>query len=465
MVIPNKLEFLIGLYGTIYSGYVPIPLNSNLPITEISKIFKTFSPKCLITNQEFYNLKFVNENNLFEDSDTVLSISLAKKTYSKNSKIISFYPSFKGTKHNFKKICPDDEALILFTSGTSGIKKGVVLTHRNLIQTTKYMNKIMGITEEITEFITSPLTHSFGLSRTRSVLMQGGKMILKNGNFNPKKTIELSTKFCCNAISGVSTIFSIFVKNFSNECFEIGSNIKWIEVGGMPLPREHVKKILKIFPESKFVMNYGLTEAMKSTIIDFRNNVEKINTVGKPAPGIKIKIMDYEGNQLKKEKVGIITISGPNIAKSYFNNDHDWKKRFQDGWLTTEDVGYFDRDGYLSYLGRKDELINVGGYKFHPIEVEYFLNFFFKKSSFIVCGIPDPQKILGEVPIVCIENNSNHNLQNVIKYLEQKVEKFKIPKYIFHFEKFPTTDNGKIRRNEIQEIVKNVFTKYQRTKI
>ena len=119
----------------------------------------------------------------------------------------------------------------------------------------------------------------------------------------------------------------------------------------------------------------------------------------------------------------------------------------------------------MSYLGRKDELINVGGYKFHPIEVEYFLNFFFKKSSFIVCGIPDPQKILGEVPIVCIENNSNHNLQNVIKYLEQKVEKFKIPKYIFHFEKFPTTDNGKIRRNEIQEIVKNVFTKYQRTKI
>jgi len=448
----NRLASLLGIYAVMNVGGIAVPISTKSTKAEIDYILNDSNSSILITDENYDYSQLENTKKL----QSIISITFSETSFQENKQIIQFNPDKSFAELNeLPKISPADNALILYTSGTSGDKKGVLLTHRNLIETSKYMNRFMQITHEIREFIAVPLSHAFGFGRTRSILLVGGTIVIENGKFSPKNCLEIIKKTDCNALSSVSTVFIILMDNYVKMLHNISNEIRWIEIGSMPLFSEYKNKMLDIFTRSRIHMNYGMTEAMRSTMIEFRNEKNKISTVGKHSPNVEIKIIDKNENALPSNDIGEIAVKGVNLAKGYWNKEEKWNQQLSNGWFKTDDIGFLDEDDYLTFVGRKDDLINIGGEKVHPTEIEKELKSLFNGKNYCVCGINDPSNTLGQIPIICMEGKETFEIEKINNFLQNKLSTYKLPREIYYFSELPMTENMKVKRKEIIEMIKN----------
>jgi len=350
---------------------------------------------------------------------------------------------------------PEDIALLFYSSGTtSKERKGTLLNYQILNDTTSYMNKVMNLSSEIIEFVVAPLNHAFGFGRIRAVFDVGGTIVLQNGNFNPAQVILSLEKHKCNAVSSVSSGFSVMIDYYKKHLRNYGTQIKWVEIGSLPLSPSHKKELMGILPRANIFMNYGLTEAMRSTFLHLNKNCNKINTVGKASPGVEIAILDDEGIKLPLLEEGEIAVRGVNLTKGYWKDVGLFKQKTESGFFRTGDIGYLDTDGFLTFLGRKDDAINCGGHTFYPSEVEHALKSFLDTPNFCISSTLDRKGILGEVPVLCIENNTQCSLDDIQSLLRNTIDDYKIPRKIIYVDEFPKTYNGKIKRR----LLKNKIT-------
>jgi acyl-CoA synthetase (AMP-forming)/AMP-acid ligase II len=148
---------------------------------------------------------------------------------------------------------------------------------------------------------------------------------------------------------------------------------------------------------------------------------------------------------------GEILVRGPNVTPGYWRRQEDWRQRFRDGWLYTGDLGRLDDEGYVYIQGRKDDIVNVGGEKFLPTQIEDELATILPDQVYCMIGIPDPEGLLGEIPILAIEGDSSISTKEVRSFLFGRVPEFAIPRRVICFESFPRTDNGKIQRRVMRE--------------
>jgi acyl-CoA synthetase (AMP-forming)/AMP-acid ligase II len=333
-------------------------------------------------------------------------------------------------------------ALIMYTSGTtSGTRKGAILTHGMLATTTSYMNEVMTLDDSVREYVMSPLEHSFGFARCRAVFHAGGTVVVDDGLSNPARVLLAVGKYRCNAISSVSSGFAILLRRFREELAKIGPQIRWCEIGSVPLSVELKRLMLSAMPSASIFMHYGLTEASRSTLLNLRENPSKLESVGKASPGVEVRVGED----------GEVLVRGPNVTPGYWQRPREWGERFRDGWLHTGDLGRMDDDGFLYILGRKDDVINVGGQKILPEPIENALSPLISGGPFCVVGIPDPDGLLGEVPVLVIEGSSVPTVQEVRRCLRDSFPEHAIPRRVFRFDSFPRTLNGKIRRSAIRQ--------------
>lgn len=331
----------------------------------------------------------------------------------------------------------NEPAMILYTSGTtSGIRRGVVLTHGMLSYTTDYMNDLMALDETVREYVVSPIDHSFGFARCRAVLRVGGTLVFDDGLFNPARVLLSVDRHRCNSVTSVSAGFAVLLQRFEKHLAKLGARILWSEIGSLPLPVDLKRRMLTVMPKARIFMHYGLTEASRTTLLDLRRNQNKLESVGTPAPGVEVRIADD----------GEILVRGPNVTPSYWRREDEWLKRFRDGWLYTGDLGRMDDDGFLFVMGRKDDVINVGGEKFLPNDVEDALRAMLTDRIYCVVGVPDPAGVLGEVPVLVIEEKSNVTLGDVRQFLHGRVPDYTMPRRLIVMEEIPRTNNGKIQR-------------------
>lgn len=345
----------------------------------------------------------------------------------------------------------EDPAVILYTSGTtSSQKSGVLISHGNLNATATYMNQAMRISPDIIEYVMAPIHHAFGLGRCRLVLQRGGTLVFDDGVLNPARALKSIRDLGVNSLSGVSTAFALLIDNFGKVFRQMGDKIRWVEIGSLPLSPDRKASLLEILPNAAVFMEFGLTEAMRSTLIDMRAERLKIASVGRAAPGTRVRITDNAGRELAAGEVGDIEVSGPHVALGYWKNMPKWQARFRQGWIKSGDQGYLDSDGYLFFVGRKDDLINVGGEKFSPLEVEDSLREIITGRAFCVCGVNDPRGRLGDVPVLCIVGEQSEVLNRVRQHLKGKLPDYKIPRHVHFFKELPATENGKIKRQELR---------------
>lgn len=426
--IEDKADFLSTLFGVICGGGIAVVVDRQEASEQRDLLYRV-SPRCVIHDKKLaISADAVPAARFFDVAALTAAASPRAETHA------------------------TDAAMILFTSGTEGRRKGVIVTHGNLSAITHYMNTYQELRDEAVELVTAPIEHAFGLGRCRNLLMAGATVVLDTRPFSPARVLSLFSKAGCNAISSVSTGYAMLLQNFPQQLGPLRDRLRWAEIGSQPLHLEHVAALRDLAPTACLMMNYGMTEAQRSTLVDLNRFPDRDCGVGPASPGCAVRVTGDDGAPKPPGELGIIEVCGPHIAAGYWDDEAAWRGRFRDGWLQTDDVGLVDSRGFLHYRGRRDEMINVGGDKVPPAAIEAVASSLWPSAIVAVCGVADP--VYGEVPLLCFEGELPAGFEWPVarRQLLERLPGGWVPRSYRVSDRFPRTGNGKLQRSKLAKI-------------
>lgn len=337
-----------------------------------------------------------------------------------------------------------DSADIMFTTGTTAKPKGVLLSHYNVYSSARNINTFIGNTINDVEVLGLPICHSFGLGRLRCTLLAGGTLVLLGSFANIRLFFNSIEQYGVTGFGMVPAVWN-YIKTLSGTRIgQYARQIKYIEIGSAAMSLENKRLLMDLFPDTRICMHYGLTEASRALFMEFHQNRDNLGTIGKPVcENVSVDIFSEQGNILSYGEEGEICVSGNMVMKSYYfpedNNNAFWGTYFRTG-----DWGYKDASGNFYMISRKKELINVGGKKVNPVEVEEaIISLGFKDCACV--GIKDD--VLGEVPkAFVVRGKSDKTFSEIEKILKKKLEPYKVPSQYEWIDAVPTTSSGKKQR-------------------
>ena len=339
-------------------------------------------------------------------------------------------------------------ALIMYTSGATGIPKGVCLSHANLNHTIGSIISWAQIDENNRELTTLTLTHLFGLAHVHIYWTLGGTVFIEEKLQDVPRLLQKISEQKITSFPGTPGGFKIILDQYADQFRKNASGLKYIIVNSAPMAPEYIEQILDLLPNTRFYMYYGLTEASRSSYICYSDHRDKLKTVGRPTPGTEISVGSPTAPLVNE--VGEILISGPHVTDGYFGIDST--PYFEDGWLKTSDLGIMDQDGFLTWEGRVKEQINVDGMKLTPMEVEVVLMEHERVKDCAAVGAPD--ELTGEsvVGFVVADGEPDKELEiELRRFCKSQLEIYKIPKRIVFVDEIPRTDSGKVKRISLKE--------------
>jgi fatty-acyl-CoA synthase len=361
-----------------------------------------------------------------------------------------------------KTLSNRDVVNMQYTSGTTGFPKGVMLTHRNILNNGYYIGERQKFTEEDRLCITVPLFHCFGIVLAVMAIITHGATMVMIEVFDPLMVLGAVQKEKCTALYGVPTMF---IAEFSHPMFDIFdlSSLRTGIMAGSPCPIEAMKKVVKDMHMTEITSVYGLTEGspgFTQTSVD--DPLEKrVETVGKPLPNCEVKIVDPEtGETLGTNQTGEICCKGYNVMKGYYKMPEKTKEVIdEDGWLHSGDLATCDEEGYYSIVGRIKDMIIRGGENIYPREIEEFIHTIDGIMDVQVVGIPD--KKYGEIigAFIIKEEGSQLTSEDIRDYASHKIARYKVPKHIFFVQEFPLTASGKIMKFKLRDQAVEILTK------
>ena len=345
-------------------------------------------------------------------------------------------------------VFPDMENIadILFTTGTTGEPKGVQLSQKNIAAAALNINTFVGNTSNDVEMLALPISHSFGLGRMRCALSNGQTLVMLGSFANVKRFFRFMGDYHVTGFGMVPASWGLLKKLSGMEIAKYSHQLRYIEIGSAPMPIEEKKALMKALPDTRICMHYGLTEASRSAFMEFHEDREHLFTVGRQSPNMRVSIRDEKGREVSDGEEGEICVEGEAVTIGYLGipkSEAFWEHSFRTG-----DWGYVDGEGYIFLKSRKKELINVGGKKVSPIEVEEIL----KKINFIddcVCiAHPDPEGILGEVIKAFIVSGQPEKVEfdAIDRLIGNQLEGFKHPALYEVIDEIPKTSSGKVQR-------------------
>ena len=356
---------------------------------------------------------------------------------------------FSGKREKRKYDDPIDMetvADIMFTTGTTGEPKGVQLTQGNIAAAANNINTFIQNDNNDIEMIALPISHSFGIGRMRCALSNGQTVILLGSFANTKRFFRFMEEYKVSGFGMVPASWAFLKKTSGMKIGDYKDQLHYIEIGSAPMPIEDKKALLETLPDTRICMHYGLTEASRSAFMEFREYKGNLNSIGKQSPNMTIKIMDENGHEVPDETEGEICVSGKAVTKGYLNLPKD--DSFWGDYFRTGDWGYRDEKGILYLKSRKKELINVGGKKLSPLEVEEVLMELDFVKDCACIGAADPEGVLGEVVKAFIVSDEPDKIQYDIidELIGKKLEAYKHPRMYELIDAIPKTSSGKVQR-------------------
>lgn len=348
----------------------------------------------------------------------------------------------------------NDVVNMQYTSGTTGFPKGVMLTHRNILNNGYYIGERQKFTEKDRLCITVPLFHCFGIVLAVMAAFSHGATMVMVELFDPLMVLAAVQKERCTALYGVPTMFIAEYSHPMFDMFDLSSLRTGIMAGSTP-PVEAMKRVVNDMNMTQITSVYGLTEGspgFTQTSVD--DPLEKrVETVGKPLPECEVKIVDPEtGEDLGPHQTGEICCKGYNVMKGYYKMPDKTREVIdEDGWLHSGDLASVDEEGYYSIVGRIKDMIIRGGENIYPREIEEFLYTMPGVLDVQVVGITDEK--YGEIVGACIilEDGAELTEEDVRDYARTKIARFKVPKHVFFVDEFPLTASGKIQKFILRE--------------
>ena len=349
-----------------------------------------------------------------------------------------------------------------YTSGTTGFPKGVMLTHRNILNNGYGIGRRMKFTEEDRLCIPVPLFHCFGIVLgVLAILTHGGTIVMVE-LFDPLLVLSAIQKEKCTAVHGVPTMFIAELNHPMFDMFDM-SSLRTGIMAGSTCPIETMNEVMDKMNMTEITSVYGLTESSPGmTQSNADDTVErKATTVGVAFDDVEVKLINPEtGEELGPGKTGEICCRGYNIMKGYYKMPDKTKEVIdEDGWLHSGDLATVDGDGYYSIVGREKDMIIRGGENIYPREIEEFLFTIDGVKDAQVAGIPDEK--YGEIvgAFIIKEENADIEEEDIRDHARDQIARYKVPKHVFFVDEFPLTASGKVQKFKLTDLGNELLNK------
>lgn len=351
----------------------------------------------------------------------------------------------------FQAPLSEEVAEILYSTGTTGKAKGIVITHGNNVAVAENIKYGTQMKEDNVELIPMPLSHSHAIRTCYANLLNGSSVVIVDGVMKVKQVFELIEKYQVTSLDLSPSAGNVLVKLAKKKLAAYAEKIDFIEIGSAVLEEDLKEALCKIFTNCRLYNFYGSTEAGRSCILDFNKVRGKKGCIGKPTKNARFIITDQDRNEIKssKENTGLLAIAGSMNMKEYLNARELTKATMVNGYIYTTDIAYIDEEGYVYVLGRADDVINYNGIKIAPDDIECQV---VKFPGIKDCGcVPVYDPVSGQVPKVYYSAQGDIDEAKLLSFLAEVLEANKMPKLLEKIDEIPRTDNGKLLRRKLRE--------------
>jgi len=522
IALPNIPQFPIAFYGALRAGAVVVPTNPLYTEREMQHQLADSGAKVIVMLDTFYSTvrkirgQTALEHVVVTNPADFLSSSLRllyplQQRWSKDAQLGLTNHDFAQdpTLHNMQPMLvsrtkggielfnlpvptrSEDLAVLQYTGGTTGLSKGAMLTHRNLLANAiQTRNWFPGIQQGVeTTMCVIPFFHAYGLTAVMNVSILGAATMILVPRFKAKDTLHLIHRYHPTLFPGVPTLYVAIMRellqypsangrenlmqpstppdmgNANRTRLRISSgfalgrhsyslqSIKWCMSGSAPLPAK-VQEDFEALIHGKVVEGYGLSEASPVTHCNVLNGQRRNGSIGLPLPGVEAAIMNSQtGDLLPVGEIGEIVVKGPNIMQGYWNRPEETEAIFTNGWMRTGDIGRMDADGYFYVIDRAKDMIIASGFNVYPREVEEVLFEHHAVLEAAVTGIVDSYRGETVAAFVVLRPGieaSEQTKQDVIAFCKEKLTAYKVPKILQFRDSLPKSTVGKVLRRELR---------------
>ncbi len=439
----NSIEFCIAFLSLNRIGAVVIPLPTKFKKEEVLSLLSKSDVTGIISDE-----KYESYFDCYLDQPVKMFFTPEKKT-EYTLKGFEKQGSFEEVKEVEAEVEYTDLALLMFTSGTTSLSKGVTIRNYNVMHAIISYQRVLGITEEEKAILPVPIYLVTGLVAIFGLMMTAGGTVYLNKYFEAKRVLTDIKQYGITFFHASPTVFTLILKE--KDQFPELPTLRMFGCGSSNMAPGKIKALHDWLPQSEFRTIYGLTETTSpGTVFPCDASTSPyIGSSGVPVPGMSLKIVDEDGNEVPPETRGAVLVKGTNITEAYYKLKTD---AIQDGWLDTGDIGYVNAEGYLYIVDRKKDMINRGGEKVCSFDIENELSNIEAIEDAAVIGIP--HDLYGEVPVALVKLKAGYdtNADDLKKYLKTKMAHYKVPDQIILTDRIPITENMKVDKKKIRQM-------------
>jgi long-chain acyl-CoA synthetase len=443
-VLSENSPFSIAVYlGIIRAGLTAVPFQTEVTVGALSEIVSSTGMRAVFVSNRFRNRvgPWIEE----------LGLSLLPEHYGD-------YPLGSG-KFAFPAIAPaQDLAALMFTSGSTGSPKGVMVTHGNIECNSRDIISYMGLSSQERVMVVLPFHYCFGLSLLHTHLMAGGSVVLNNEfKLFPEVVLTEMQRKECTGLAGVPSTYQILLRR--SRLRELAfPRLRWFQQAGGKLPGPCIQEILTSFPKVKYFLMYGQTEATaRLSYLPPERLADKLGSIGQGLPSTRLEVLKADGVPVMpgSDEMGEIVAAGDNITLGYWNDPLETSKYFRNGKLHTGDIARVDSDGFIFIVEREREMIKSGGNRVSAKEIEDVIAELPEVVEVAVVGAP--HEFLGEAIKAFVVTTPNARIapQSVEAHCRRRLPAFKVPEEVFFLASMIHNSSGKVLKQELKKMFKD----------
>jgi len=446
----NSAEWVVSLLGISCAGATLVPVNTRWKGAEAADVLRRSRARLLVTVTGFLGVDYVTMLNGLDLPD--LDTTVVARTEAWEEFLAGATPSSRDELgRRAAAVAPGDPADILFTSGTTGVPKGVVMPHERTLGVATDWVRMTGLTADDRYLMVNPYFHQFGLKAGILACLSSGATMLPEAAFDVDRALARVALERVTVFPGAPTLYHSILDHPARARYDL-SSLRLAVTGAADIPVELIRRINDELPFSVVITGYGLTETGTATSTSPDDDFETVaTTVGRPRPGFEVRIADGDGKELPPGEPGEVVIKGPTVMAGYLEDpDATAKTLSPDGWLRTGDLGVLDDRGYLRIVGRIKDMFIVGGFNVYPADVENALLRHPDVAQAAVIGIPDAR--LGEVGMAFVVTAAGDadNGAEILAWCRDQMANYKVPRAIEVVDELPLNATGKVVKDELR---------------
>ena len=460
LYLPKSIEEAISIFAIVKAGGIFVLLNPVLKESQLEHISNDCGMKLLISNSlklrtiDYVGGRFTSISRIFLFEENVEPVPEIR-----SEKVLSVCGLLEDSKDCLiETVCiPSDLATIMYTSGCTGSPKGIMTTHQNLMDGAEIISNYLNMNSDDIVLSILPFSFDYGLDQLLTTIKVGGTIVLHDFLF-PEDLLKVIGEQKITGVAGVPVILNRIAEMKDKRERHNFAHLRYITNSGGKLSRQTIFRLLDLFPETQLYLMYGLTEAHRSTYLDPSLVRSRPDSIGKAIPGVEIYILDKEDKPCRPGEIGELVHRGALISLGYWDDPVKTDEVFRQNPLAlkeallTEKVVYSgdlvksDEEGFLYYVGRRDEMIKKMGYRVSPAEIEEALLSMGKFSCVVAVGVEQENLEQDIVCYVSLNEGAACSKKEIVHFLRGTIPSYMIPGEILFRETIPCTPNGKIDR-------------------